>query len=143
MLWHADDKIIVTDNLGGHKRYNLIEGEGTIEAVFAIDDSFQGSPLAEDVPLYAIASYSSGVFIQQSENEIAYLHPTISKTQTHTDTNDRLRCVMAAQSGQTDGETLSFDFKLIASAATPLNIIDCVTNAIIDAIEGRLVVPCE
>ena len=117
MLWHADDKILVTDNLGGRKLYNLIEGEGTIEAVFAIDDSFQGSPLAEDVPLCAIASHSSGVFIQQSENEIAYLHPKISKTQNHTDTHDSLRCVMAAQSGQTDGETLSFDFKLIASAA--------------------------
>ena len=116
MLWHADDKIIVTDNLGGRKRYNLIEGEGSIEAVFAIDDSFQGSPLAEDVPLYAIASYSRGVFIQQSENEIAYLHPTISKTQTHTDTHESLRCVMAAKS-EGGGESLEFDFKLIASAA--------------------------
>ena len=117
MLWHADDKILVTDNLGGRKRYRLLEGAGTTEAVFAIDESFQGSPLAEDVPLCAIASHSSGVFIQQSENEIAYLHPRISKTQTHTDTHESLRCVMAAQSGQTDGETLSFDFKLIASAA--------------------------
>ena len=116
MLWHADDKILVTDNLGGRKRYRLLEGAGTTEAVFAIDESYTGSPLAENVPLYAIATANCGVFIQPTDNDIVYLHPNIRAKQTHTYENDNYRCVMAAKS-EGGGESLEFDFKLIASAA--------------------------
>ena len=98
MLWHADDKILVTDNLGGRKRYRLLEGAGTTEAVFAIDESYTGSPLAENVPLYAIATANCGVFIQPTDNDIVYLHPNIRAKQTHTYENDNYRCVMAAKS---------------------------------------------
>ena len=58
MLWHADDKIAVTDRLHFAK-YDLTEGENSTYGKFALSEESDGVSFGEGAPIYGVVPFSA------------------------------------------------------------------------------------